>query len=517
LPFEAFDKDGKYIGIVAEYLEEIEKITGLKFKKIQTKTWAESVALIKAKKVNMISETTDSEMASFLSFTKPYLENHIVIVMDAKAKYVDNISLIQDKRLVVIKGYGYVSKIKQAYPKIHFTEAENISQGLKIVSSGRADALLCTMALGTYYINKGGFINLRIVGKTEFFTTIGYGVQPEFKPLVKILNKTIDSLDKGKKQEILKKWTVQKYVEKIDYTLVWQILAVAVALLSLFWYWNQQMKKEIKRRKEVERALKEANDHVQQSIEFSSMIQYALVPKSKGFEEFFKEHFSLWKPRDIVGGDIYFFDTLRHDDEALLMVVDCTGHGVPGAFVTMLVKAIERNIIGFIKKSDTEVSPAELLAVLNRSMKHLLQQEDKDAASNVGFDAGILYFNKRDEIVRFAGAEIALYYSEEGKVKRIKGDRESVGYRSSKMDYKYKDHELKLKENMKFYLSTDGYLDQNGGKKGFPLGRKKFQAILEESQGLTMQQSQELLIENLREYQGAYDANDDITVVGVRV
>jgi len=460
----------------------------------------------------MISETTDSKMASFLSFTKPYLQNHIVIVMNTKAKYVDNISLIQDKRLVVIKGYGYVSKIEQVYPKIHFREAKNISEALKIVSSGRADALLCTMALGAYHINKGGFINLRIVGIS---TSIGYGVQPDFQPLVHILNKTINSLDKGKKQEILKKWISRKYVEKIDYTLAWQILAASFVLLSLFWYWNRQMKKEISRRIEVEEQLQEANDQVHKSIEFSSMIQRALIPDKKSFENFFSENFTLWKPRDTVGGDIYFFEELRHKDEALLMVVDCTGHGVPGAFVTMLVKAIERNIVGYIKKSDEPVSPAKLLSVLNQSMKHLLKQHDKSAESNAGFDAGILYLNKKENIARYAGAEIALYYSEEDEIQRLKGDRQSVGYRTSKLEYKYKDYEISLKIDMKFYLTTDGYLDQNGGKKGFPFGRNKFQQILQDNQNSSMEKMQVLLLEELALYQGQYEANDDITIVGV--
>jgi len=217
-----------------------------------------------------------------------------------------------------------------------------------------------------------------------------------------------------------------------------------------------------------------------------------------------------------VGGDIYFFETLRHEQEALLFVVDCTGHGVPGAFVTMLVKAIERNIIGHIKKTPEEVvSPAKLLALLNRSMKHLLQQEDKNAASNVGFDAGILYLNKREKIARYAGAEIALYYSVDKKVKRIKGDRQSVGYRTSDLNYEYKEHELPLEKSMRFYLSTDGYIDQNGGEKGFPFSRKRFQKVLEDSQDKTMAQTQKLLIETLKAYQGDYEANDDITVIGV--
>ena len=517
LPFEGFDEEGKYIGIVAEYLAEIEKITGLTFERIATSSWEESITLMKDKKADMISETTDSEMAEYLDFTQAYLENHIVIVMNTKADYVDNLSLIQDKKIVIIKDYGYVSKIKMAYPDTKFIEVNDITEGLKFVSSGRADALLCTMVLGSHNINKDGFINLRIVGKTEFSTSLGYAIQPELKPLVKILNKAILILEEGKKQKILKKWVAQTYVEKIDYTLVWQILAASFILIALFYYWNRQMKKEIGLRKMAEGELQEVNDQVHKSIEFSSMIQRALIPTQESFENFFQDYFTVWKPRDTVGGDIYFFEELRHKDESILMVIDCTGHGVPGAFVSMLVKAIERNITGYIKKSDETVSPAKLLSVLNRSMKHLLKQHDKTAESNAGFDAAIVYINKTEQLIRYAGAEIALYYEEDTQIKSIKGDRHSIGYRTSKIDYIFKDHELSLDAVNKLYLSTDGYLDQNGGKKGFPFGKKKFKQILQDNRKLSMLEIEKILLNELETYQGDNEANDDITIVGVKI
>ncbi|WP_324170437.1 transporter substrate-binding domain-containing protein [Sulfurimonas sp.] len=248
LPFEAFNEDGKYIGIVAEYLREIENLTNIKFKIIKTSTWEESVALMREKKVEIISAAVAPCKHKSFSFTQDYLEDHIVIVMKKNSSYVDNLSIIKDKKIAVIKEYGYIPKIQKAYPNIKFIEVDNINMGLEEVSKGRADALLCTMSLASYYISKNGYVNLRIVGKTEFSTNIGYGVQPELKLLIGILNKAIAILEKGKKQEILKKWTVQKYIEKVDYTLVWQIFSIAVILLSLFLYWNREMRKEIARR-----------------------------------------------------------------------------------------------------------------------------------------------------------------------------------------------------------------------------------------------------------------------------
>jgi len=517
MPIEGFNADGEYVGIVADYLREIENATGLFFEKVQTKNWDESIALMKAKKIDMISETTDSDMRDFLTFTNPYFENHIVIVMTEDAKYVDSISQIEDKKIAVIKDYGYLPKIYKAYPDINFVEVGNITEGLKAVSEGEVDALLCIMALGSYHITKGGFGSLRIVGKTEFSTSIGYGVQAELAPLISILNKTMATLDEGKKQDILKKWILQKYIEKIDYTLVWQILIAAFILLSLFWYWNRQMRKEIGRRKEAEEKLQEANDFVKKSIEFSSMIQSSIIPSEEVFEKNFKESFRIWKPRDIVGGDIYFVEQLRNEGESIVMVVDCTGHGVPGAFVTILVKAIERNMIGQIQRTGEVVSPAKLLQVFSRSVKHILQQNNKDAKSNAGFDAGILYINKKEKIARYAGAEIALYIQQNDTLHVYKGDRESIGYRTSQPDYDFTDHEFTIEEGMRFFITTDGYLDQNGGTKGFPLGKKRFTALLTENKDASMSHIHEQLLEHLGIYQGTYETNDDITIVGIEL
>lgn len=255
LPFEGVNDKGEYIGIVAEYLLEIQKLTGLEFRRIDTKSWNESLSLIKNKKADMISETLDSDLKKELSFTQNYLENPIVIVMKNKARYIDNLSLLKEKKIALIKEYGYTSKIKNSYPNMNFIELDNITTALEAVSSGKVDALLCTMALASYHITHGGFTNLHIIGKTEFTTKLGFGVQKDLALLKSILTKSISVLENGVKQKILKKWTLPQYVEKVDYTLAWQILAVASFLLLLFFYWTRKMSKEISRRKEAEKEL----------------------------------------------------------------------------------------------------------------------------------------------------------------------------------------------------------------------------------------------------------------------
>jgi len=272
---------------------------------------------------------------------------------------------------------------------------------------------------------------------------------------------------------------------------------------------------------DLENAKKEMGQLYQQtrdSIEYASLIQHSLIPEEKYFQNYFSDFFSIWNPKDIVGGDIYLFEELRDDSEYLLMVIDGTGHGVPGAFVTMLVKAIERQIVSKIKHSDERVSPANLLGVFNRSMKHLLKQESVDSVSNAGFDGAILYFNKKEGFVKYAGAQLPLFYfDKEGVLQTIKGSRQSVGYKTSRVDFEFEEHILETFEGMEIFVTTDGYIDQNGGDKGFPFGKKSLKKILAKTYGIGFEKRKEELIEALAEYQGEQHQNDDITVVGVKI
>lgn len=255
------------------------------------------------------------------------------------------------------------------------------------------------------------------------------------------------------------------------------------------------------------------------SINYASLIQHSLIPEDKLFRDIFSDHFAIWQPRDIVGGDIYSFDNLRNENECFIMIIDCTGHGVPGAFVTMLVKAIERQIISEINNNkDLVFSPSDVLSYFNRSIKHLLKQESIDSISNVGFDGGILYFNKSDNILKFAGAETTLFYIDENKeFKTVRGDRHSIGYKKSDANYKFTDHTIKLEKGMQFYITTDGFIDQKGGDKGFSFGKKKFKELIEKYQNETLSKQKEILLDAMQKHQKDRKRTDDVTVLGIKI
>lgn len=509
LPFEGFNQQGEYVGIVAEYLALIEKILGIEFKKIQTASWAESIQHIKNGSVDVLSETVDSDLSSDLVFTKPYLNNPVVIVMRNSQHYVESLNDIENKKIAIIKDYGYVSRLKKRYPKIDFIEVNDIGEGLLGVSSEKIDAMLCTIALCSYTISAIGLNQVKIVGKTGITTQLGFGIQKELEPLVDIFNQAIELIDQETQQLIMKKWIKQKYIEKIDYTLIWQILAVSIVILGIILYWNRKLM-------EAKKQITSLNKKMHDSIEYASLIQQTLIPDHELFKQYSDDYFVIWKPRDVVGGDIYFLESIS-EDEMILMVIDCTGHGIPGAFVTMLVKAIERQMIARTISTRETVSPANLLGIFNRSMKHLLKQEDDTSISNAGFDSGIVYYNRKKQVLKFAGAEIPLFIVQQGQVKVIKGDRQSIGYKKSKTDYQYTDHTIEINTPTSLYLSTDGFYDQNGGGKGFPFGKKRFKALLKALYNEHFEKQSQLLQSELHRYQNEYETNDDITVVGIKL
>ncbi|MCJ8326685.1 MAG: SpoIIE family protein phosphatase [Campylobacterales bacterium] len=273
---------------------------------------------------------------------------------------------------------------------------------------------------------------------------------------------------------------------------------------------------DISELEKIKNKIEEINKHTKESIEYAALIQNSLIPSIDLINEFFTDSFVIWEPKDIVGGDIYLFPKLINKDECILMMIDCTGHGVPGAFVTMLVKAIEKQIITITNANEEDINPAYILQEFNKEMKSILKQNASDMKFNAGFDGAIISYNKKDKILKYAGAKVPLYYIINDEINTIKGDSHSIGYNTSDINYKFTQHEIKIEEDMTFYLSTDGFLDQTGGLKGFSYGRKKFKELLLNNYKKSMNEQQDIYLSTLNDYQGNEEKNDDITFIALK-
>lgn len=273
----------------------------------------------------------------------------------------------------------------------------------------------------------------------------------------------------------------------------------------------QSIRQDITDRKSVEEKsaqLTEAKKKITDSIEFSSIIQRAFLPLDGEIAKHYDDFFVHWEPKDIVGGDIYQF--MEEKERSLLFMIDCTGHGVPGAFMTMVIKTALENIVD---ESNFD-NPAKILQQLSQTIKSLLKQHDEDTQSDAGLDGGIFFYDKKSQLIRYAGAKTPLFYIIEGELKVFKGDKESVGYKKSNSDFEFTNFELSIDKKSYFYITTDGYIDQNGGEGGYPYGKKKFQQTIEEEYLSPFTQQKSVLLEKLKLFQGEHERDDDITMCG---
>ncbi|MCU7834587.1 MAG: SpoIIE family protein phosphatase [gamma proteobacterium symbiont of Taylorina sp.] len=270
---------------------------------------------------------------------------------------------------------------------------------------------------------------------------------------------------------------------------------------------NTNLEKKVQLRTQE---LAEINQELQDSIEYASTIQKSFLKNNSIIKQQFSDTFVIWQPRDKVGGDLYIYE--ESDPGVLFGVIDCTGHSVPGGFMTMLAGSM-------VKKLASELfsNPAKLLSELNIAIKYQLSQDSGNALSDDGLDMGLCFINKDKNILKYAGAKLDLVYFKDNKLNVIKSNKQSIGYKKSKPDYEYHNHEINIDCSESFYLYSDGITDQAGGKKNFPYGNKKFKNLLSSIQNKDMDKQKAILLDTLSEYQGDNSRRDDITVIGFRV
>ncbi|MBD3265227.1 transporter substrate-binding domain-containing protein, partial [bacterium] len=257
LPFEAFQPDGTYIGIAADFLGLIEERLGISIEKVPVKSWSEAQEKAMNGEVDLISgDTLDILLNQKFIHPTPHISNPVIIVMRDDESFVSNLERIQDRKIGLIKGYGYTSQLYEQYPEIPFVEVENIQEGLGAVSTGQLDALLCTIALGSFTIDEMGLSQLKIVGKTDVVMDLTVFVREDWPVFRNILDKTLASITPQERHAILDRWTASdEVIERIDYMLLFEILLVFLLILGIFIYSNRKMALEVVERKNAEEKL----------------------------------------------------------------------------------------------------------------------------------------------------------------------------------------------------------------------------------------------------------------------
>jgi len=258
---------------------------------------------------------------------------------------------------------------------------------------------------------------------------------------------------------------------------------------------------------EANQELRSANKQIEDSIRYAGILQRSILPDRQLNDIFEERYFVLWEPKDIVGGDYYLF----HKDEGryLTGVADCAGHGVPGAMMTMMARAgVDRAIqeVGID-------SPARLLRSLDASLRGIVLDDLQSRAIATSMDMGLVLLDFDQRQLRFAGARIALYWSNGNDIHWIHGENRAI---CDRRQGSYVDHDLELLPGFTYYLSTDGYLDQSGGEHGYAIGSERFTQWLLKNARKPLSEQRNAFSESLARFRGNHPQRDDITILSFR-
>jgi serine phosphatase RsbU (regulator of sigma subunit) len=277
---------------------------------------------------------------------------------------------------------------------------------------------------------------------------------------------------------------------------------------------NQQLREQAEEITKQKNVIENINFDMLDSINAAKRIQSALLPTTIVPElAIFDGYFILDLPRNIVSGDFCWFDKVVYQGEEILFMAlgDCTGHGIPAAFLTMMSNSLLTDMI----KEKPEKTPSEILGELNRRFIALFK---KQHYSNEGLDIALCAYHIEQNTLIYAGAKIPLYHFSQGILNIFKGDRISIGDDTSwTPDFIYKNHTVKLHKNDVIYFTSDGFQDQFGGAKNKKFMVSRLREFITSLQSETMAEQRRLLLREKNLWQNLYEQTDDILILGIKI
>jgi serine phosphatase RsbU (regulator of sigma subunit) len=280
--------------------------------------------------------------------------------------------------------------------------------------------------------------------------------------------------------------------------------------VKMLWEQSTAIHQEKERINSLKLIVEQKHQDIIDSVTYAQRIQEAILPEMKEISALLPGTFILFKPRDIVSGDFYWFS--HKNDRSIIAVVDCTGHGVPGAFMSMIGNTLLNQIVNEMGITD----PGQILLQLNEEVNHSLKQSHAESESRDGMDVAICSFDASLREVQYAGANRPLYLVRNGAIEETKANKFAIGGRTYDVPKIFETRTFTLQPNDTVYLSSDGYADQFS-----PMDKKlmtrKFRDTLVEIQSKTMPEQKEYLDTFIENWKGNMEQTDDILVIGIRV
>jgi serine phosphatase RsbU (regulator of sigma subunit) len=266
---------------------------------------------------------------------------------------------------------------------------------------------------------------------------------------------------------------------------------------------------------EQKTAIEDQHIQITSSINYAQRIQQAMLPEIKEIKECFADCFVLYKPKDVVSGDFYWFariETAQQHPLLILAAADCTGHGVPGGFMSMIGNELLTEVVYQRKEYRTDL----ILKELDLGIQRVLKQ--KETGNRDGMDLAVVCIDPQAQTMQFSGAKNPLVYIQNGEMTVVKGDKLPVGGARLKAAHSYTAHTIDISQPTTFYMYSDGYQDQFGGDEGRKFMSRRFRDLLHSIYQKPMAQQQQILEQQLEAWQqNRHRQVDDILITGMRV
>lgn len=324
---------------------------------------------------------------------------------------------------------------------------------------------------------------------------------------------------KEKEIELLNKENQLNYIQLQKNKQLTYVFAVGILLLSLLSFF---IFKSYKNKQKINKLLELKNNEIlhqkkeiTDSINYAKKIQQAILPPDWLLNKLLPENFVYYVPKDIVSGDFYWIDHLKIQDEekTLFAAVDCTGHGVPGAIMSV----IGLNLLNQAVHEKHLWKPSEILNYLDWGVNQTLRQSEAGNTVKDGMDLALVCIDFKKCEVQYAGAYNSLYYIHKGELHEIKADKLPIGINTNGIVDEYTNHTIQLEKGDCIYLFSDGYADQFGGPQGKKFKYKQLKELFLKIYQLPMKQQVELLDKEFLQWKGNNEQVDDILVAGIRI
>jgi phosphoserine phosphatase RsbU/P len=253
----------------------------------------------------------------------------------------------------------------------------------------------------------------------------------------------------------------------------------------------------------------EINDHIS-SLRYAGIIQHALMPNPVVLKSHIHDHFVLFLPRDIVSGDFYY--VFRDRKKICIATGDCTGHGVPGALMSIL----GISILNEIMQSCVDLKANRVLNLMREKVMKALNQKGNSADTKDSIDIALCLIDCSSDSLEFSGAGRPLYMVRNGKLIEFKADSMTIGI-DPVHEKSFTNHNIEISPGDTFYIFSDGYCDQFGELTDKKFKYWRFRQLIESIQGHSMEQQKNILIRNFAEWKGATQQIDDVTVFGFQI